>query len=203
MRQIEIKLIIKQKTMQMITRFTWNSSLTTNKYIYFAMTRSMLSHEIAIWYISKKIKKYRKNLNVKLKTIQKKTLRQIIDVYKAIFTKALQIETNTISINIHLRKLTQKSIINMNSRKSNEIIEATTQRIRIDLILKKKNRKSKLRKTSLQRKKKWMTKTLEKIKMKRNRFYITLSWMKSSKTIIIENKRISIIYHDVDNFSST
>ena len=81
-------------------------------------------------------------------------MRQIIDVYKAIFTKALQIETNTISINIHLRKLTQKSIINMNSRKSNEIIETTTQRIRIDLILKKRNRKSKLRKTSLQRKKK-------------------------------------------------
>jgi len=55
--------------------------------------------------MSKKIKKYRKNLDVKLKLIQRKMLRQIIDVYRTILTKTLQVKINTILINIHLRKL--------------------------------------------------------------------------------------------------
>ena len=109
---------------------------------------------------------------------------------------------NTISINIHLRKLTQKSIINMNARSSNEIIETTIRRIRNDLIF-KRDRKSKLRKTSFQLKRKWMTKTLEKTKMKRNQSYIALSWVKSSKVNIAKNKIISIKLHNVDSFAST
>ncbi len=56
-------------------------------------------------------------------------------------------------INIYLRKLIQKSIINMNFQKSNEIIETIMCQIRNDLTL-KRNQKSKLRKTSLQLKQK-------------------------------------------------
>jgi len=57
-------------------------------------------------------------------------------------------KTNTIFINIHLNKLIQKLIANMNARKLNLIIETTTTRIRRN-IKREKNQKSKLKSTSL------------------------------------------------------
>jgi len=65
--------------------------------------------------MSKKMKSYRKDLNVKLKLIQKKALQQVIDVYRTTSTKILQVKTNITLINIYLRKLIQRSITNMNS----------------------------------------------------------------------------------------
>ncbi len=61
------------------------------------------------------MKNHWKDLNVKLRSVQERALQQIIDVYHATSTKALQVETNTALINIHLQKLIQKSIMNMNS----------------------------------------------------------------------------------------
>ena len=90
----------------------------------------------------------------------------------------------------------------MNARASNEIIKTTIRRIRNDLIF-KKDRKSKLRETSFQLKRKWITKTFEKTKMKRNQFYIASSWMNSFEMNITKNKIISIKLHNVDNFTST
>ncbi len=55
--------------------------------------------------MSKEIKSYKKKLNAKLRFIQKKILRQVTKIYKAILTKTLQIEINTTSINIYIRKL--------------------------------------------------------------------------------------------------
>jgi len=80
-----------------------------------------------------------------LRLIQEKALQQIINIYWAILTKVLQIKTNTISINIYLRKLIQKSITNINLRKSNKVITTTMRRICNNLIL-NRNRKLKLRK---------------------------------------------------------
>jgi len=51
------------------------------------------------------------------------------------------------SINIYLRKLTQKLIINIKSRMLDAIIITIIQQIR-DNLISKKNRKSKLRKIS-------------------------------------------------------
>ena len=48
MRHVKAKLVIKQKIMQTIIESTWDSSVTTSKQIYFAMTRSLLSHEVII-----------------------------------------------------------------------------------------------------------------------------------------------------------
>ncbi len=146
--------------MQTIIESTWNSSMMTSKQIYFAMTRSLLSHEVIIWYTSQKVKDHWKSLNVKLKSMQEKALWQIIDVYHVILTKILQIKINMTSINIYLQKLIQRSIINMNSWKSDEIIEMTMHRICNNLTL-KKDWKSKLCKTSLQLKRKWMKETLK------------------------------------------
>ncbi len=50
MHHIEAKLVIKQKIMQIIIKSTWDSSMMTSKQIYFAMTRSLLSHKVIIWY---------------------------------------------------------------------------------------------------------------------------------------------------------
>ncbi len=160
MHHVEAKLVIKQKIMQTIIESTWDSSMMTERQIYFAMTCSLLSYEVIIWYMSQRMKSHWKDLNVKLRSVQERALRQIINVYHATSTEILQIEINTASINIHLRKLIQKSIMNMNFQKSDEVIEMMMRWIHNDLIF-KRNRKSKLHKTSLQLKWKWMKETLK------------------------------------------
>ncbi len=49
---VKAKLVIKQKIMQTIIEFTWNSSMMMSKQIYFVMKCSLLSHEVIIWYTS-------------------------------------------------------------------------------------------------------------------------------------------------------
>ncbi len=137
MHYVEAKLVIKQKIMQTIIEFTWDSLMMTKKQIYFVMTRSLLSHEVIIWYMLQKVKNHQKDLNIKLKSVQERALQQIINVYHVILTKILQIEINTASINIHLWKLIQKSIMNMNFQKSDEVIETMMHWIRNDLIFKR------------------------------------------------------------------
>ncbi len=120
--------------------------------------------------------------------------------YHVTSTETLQIEINTVLIDIHLRKLIQKSIMNMNSWKSDEVIETTMRWIRNDLIL-KRDWKSKLRKMSLQLKQKWMKETLEQMKMKRSHFYMMTFWSKSSRIVIVANKKMSINQHHLNTFT--
>ncbi len=160
MHHVKAKLVIKQKIMQTIIEFTWNSSMMMSKQIYFVMMHSLLSHEVIIWYTSQRVKNHWKNLNIKLKSVQERTLQQIINVYHVTLTKTLQMKINIMLINIYLWKLIQKSITNMNSWKSDEVIEMSMHRICNNLIL-KRDWKSKLRKTFLQLKQKWMKETLK------------------------------------------
>ena len=160
MHHVKAKLVIKQKIMQTIIEFTWNSSMMMSKQIYFVMMHSLLSHEVIIWYTSQRVKDHWKNLNIKLKSVQERTLQQIINVYHVISTKTLQMKINIMLINIYLWKLIQKSITNMNSWKSDKVIEMSMHWIYNNLIL-KRDWKSKLRKTSLQLKQKWMKETLK------------------------------------------
>ena len=120
---VKAKLVIKQKIMQTIIKFTWDSSMMTRKQIYFMMICSLLSHEVIIWYMSQRVKNYQKDRNIKLRSVQERALRQTINIYHATLTEILQIEINIVLINIHLWKLIQKSIMNMNFWKSDEIIE--------------------------------------------------------------------------------
>ena len=62
----------------------------------------------------------------------------MIDVYKAIATKALKIKIHVFFINVYLKKLMQNSIINMNARRSINVIDTTTKRIKKNLMSKKK-----------------------------------------------------------------
>ncbi len=48
MHHVKAKLVIKQKIMQTIIEFTWDSSMMMNKQIYFAMMHFLLSHEVII-----------------------------------------------------------------------------------------------------------------------------------------------------------
>ncbi len=191
MHHVKAKLVIKQKIMQTIIKFTWDSLMMMSKQIYFAMTRSLLSHEVIIWYTSQRMKDHWKNLNIKLKSMQKRVLWQIIDVYHAISTEILQMKTNMISINIYLWKLIQRSITNMNSWKSDKVIEMIMHWICNNLIL-KKDQKSKLCKTSLQLKWKWMKETFKQTKMNWNHFYTATLWSESLKIVIVTNKKMSI-----------
>ncbi len=89
MHHVEAKLVIKQKIMQTIIESTWSSSMMTSKQIYFAMMRSLLSHEVIIWYTSQRVKDHQKSLNVKLRSVQERALWQIINVYHATLIKTL------------------------------------------------------------------------------------------------------------------
>jgi len=186
MHHVKAKLVIKQKIMQTIIESTWDSSIMMNKQIYFVIMHSLLSHEIIIWYTSQKMKDYWKSLSIKLKSVQERALWQIINIYWATSTETLQMKMNMMSINIHLWKLIQRSITNMNSWKSDEVIEMIMRSIRNDLIL-KRDWKSKLYKTSLQLKRKWMKEILKQTKMNRSHLYTATFWSESSKIIIVAN----------------
>ena len=153
--------------------------------------RSLLSHKVIIWYTSQRVKSHWKDLNVKLRSIQEKALQQIINVYRATSTETLQVKTNMTLIYIHLCKLIQRSIINMNSWKSDEVIVIMMHWICNDLTS-KRGWKSKLRKISLQLKRKWMKKTLKQMKMKWSHLYTVFLWSESSKIVIVANKKMSI-----------
>ncbi len=191
MHHVEAKLVIRQKIMQTIIEFTWDSSVMTSKQIYFVMTRSLLSHEVIIWYTSQRVKDHWKSLNVKLRSVQERALQQIINVYHVTSTETLQMKINMMSIDIHLWKLIQRLIINMNSWKSDEVIEMIVHWIRNDLTL-KRDWKSKLCKTSLQLKRKWMKETLKQMKMNQSYFYTATFWSESLKIVIVANKKMSI-----------
>ncbi len=191
MHYIKAKLVIKQKIMQTIIKFTWDSSMMMSKQIYFVMMHSLLIHEVIIWYTFQRVKDHWKSLNIKLKSVQERALWQIINVYCATSTKTLQMKTNMTSIDIHLWKLIQRSITNMNSWKSDEVIEMTMRWIHNNLTL-KRDWKSKLCKTFLQLKRKWMKETFKQMKMNQSHFYTVIFWSKSLKIIIVANKKISI-----------
>jgi len=191
MHHIKAKLVIRQKIIQTIIESTWDSSMTTSKQIYFAMTRSLLSHEVIIWYTSQRVKDYWKNLNIKLRLVQERALQQIIDIYHVTSTETLQMKINMMLIDIHLWKLIQRLITNMNSWKLSEVIEITMRQIRNDLTL-KRDWKSKLHKTSLQLKRKWIKETLKQTKMNWSHLYTAIFWSKSSKIVIVSNKKMSI-----------
>ncbi len=133
MHHVEAKLVIKQKIMQTIIEFTWDSSMTTSKQIYFVMMHSLLSHEVIIWYTSQRVKDHWKSLNVKLRSMQERALWQIINVYHVTLTEILQMKINMMLINIYLWKLIQRSITNMNSWKLSEVIKMIMHWIHNDL----------------------------------------------------------------------
>ncbi len=88
----------------------------------------------------------------------------------------------------------------MNSWKSDEVIEMTVHWIRNNLTF-KRDWKSKLRKTSLQLKWKWMKETLEQMKMNWSHLYTTTLWSESLKIVIVANKKMSIRQHNLNTFA--
>ena len=69
-------------------------------------------------------------------------------MYKATATEVLEIETNTIPIDLYFDKLVKRSIINKDIRELGKVIEAAIKRIRKD-IEGRRGRRSKLRLTLL------------------------------------------------------
>ena len=146
--QIKMKLMNRHNAVSIIKNLIWNISLIINRQKYIVIEKSMLIHEVVVWYTSSEIKNNRKKIIFKLKIIQKKALRRLADVYKIIATKILKIEIYVFFINIHLKKLLQNSIININARRLINAVKTAMQRIKKNLMLKRKQ-KSKLQMISL------------------------------------------------------
>ena len=160
---MEAKLVSRHNAVNMIEGSIWDISLAINRQKYIVIEKSVLVHGAVVWYTSSEIKGSRKGVIFKLKAIQERALRRLIGVYKITATKTLKIEIYVSFINIHLKKLLQSLIVNMNARRSISAVETTMQRIRKNLMSKRK-RKSKLRMTLLQAKRRWMRKHLRKVK---------------------------------------
>ncbi len=65
----------------------------------------------------------------------------------------------------------------------------------------KRDWKSKLCKTSLQLKWKWMKETLKQMKINWNHFYTVTFWSESLKIVIVANKKMSIKQHNFNIFA--
>ena len=135
---MKTKWMNKYNTISMIENLIWNISLAINKQKYIVIEKSMLIHEIVVWYLSFKVKDNWKKIIFKLKIIQEKILRRLVDAYKIIATKTLKIEIYVLFINIHLKRLLQNLIINMNVKRSINAVETTMQRIKKNLMSKRK-----------------------------------------------------------------
>ena len=129
LRQMKAKLMNKHNAVNMIENSIWNISFAINKQKYIVIEKSMLIHEIVVWYTSFEVKNNRKKIIFKLKIIQERILRRFIEVYKITTTKTLKIETYVSFINIHLKKLLQNSIVNMNAKRLINAVETAMQRI--------------------------------------------------------------------------
>ena len=157
----------------------------------------MLTHEIVVWYTPFEVKDSRKKIIFKLKIIQRRALRRFIEVYKITTTKTLKIKIYVLFINIYLKRLLQSSIVNMNVKRSINAVETTVQRIRKNLMSKRKW-KSKLWMILLQAKRRWMRKHLKKAKTTFSQLYIVAPWMSFSKIIIEIDKIRTSQAHDSD-----
>ena len=155
MRQIEAKLINKHNAINIIESSTWSTSLTINRHKYIIIEKSMIAHDAVVWYTFFEIKNNRKEVVFKLKTIQEKILKRIVDVYKTTTIEMLKMKIYVFLINIHLKNLLQNLIINMNIKQLINVVDTTVKRIRKNLMSKRK-RKLKLCTISLQTKKRWM-----------------------------------------------
>ena len=89
----------------------------------------MIVHDIAVWYIFSEIKNSRKEVVFKLKIIQKKTLKRVVDVYKTTTIEMLKMKIYVLSINIYFENLLQSSIINMNIEWLINAVDTTIKRI--------------------------------------------------------------------------
>ena len=153
----------KHNAVNMIENSIWNISFAINKQKYIIIEKSMLAYETIVWYISFEIKNSWKKIIFKLKVIQEKALRRLVDAYKITATKILKIEIHILLINIHLKRLLQNSIINMNAKRLINAIETTMQRIKKKSDAEKKI-KIKITNDFIADEKRWMRKHLKKTK---------------------------------------
>ena len=156
-RQLQIKLIIRTKIIQTLTKFTWEASIKTRRKVYTTIFKSMLSHETSAWYTSTTIKKHRKDVIRKLRFIQNQSLKVATKVYKAIATKTLKIKLHIFSIDLHMKKMMIKIMI----RTSRNAVAKTINRIQRNL-RNRRERRAKLRKTFATIKKIWLKRQLKK-----------------------------------------
>ena len=201
MRQLQIKLIIRTKIIQTLTRFTWETSMKTRRKVYTTIFKSMLTHETSAWYTSTTIKRHKKNIIKKFRFIQSQLFRIVTRIYKTIATKALKMKLHVFSINLHMKKMMIKIMIRMNFKTSRNAIAKTINRIQRDL-RDKKERRAKLRKTLATIKRIWLKKKLKKSDVTFIQSYTTFSWVCSSRVTINNNDEIATRWHDVNKSNS-
>jgi hypothetical protein len=65
----------------------------------------MIIYSCNVWYTPEGVKRHRKGMVKRLRALQGTCLRRVAGAYRAISTEAVEIETNTLPINIHIEKL--------------------------------------------------------------------------------------------------
>ena len=194
-------MIIRTKIIQILTKFTWETSMKTKRKVYTTIFKSMLTHETSAWYTSTMIKKYKKDITRKLRFIQNQSLKIATRVYKVIATKTLKKKLHVLSINLHMKKMMIKIMIRMNFKTSRNAIAKTINRIQKDL-RDKRERRAKLRKTLATMKRIWLKRKLRKSDVIFIQSYTIFSWVCSSKITINNNDEIATRRYDADKSNS-
>ena len=196
-RQLQIKLITRTKIIQTLTRFTWKASMKVKRKVYTTIFKSVLAHETSAWYTSSTLKKHKKDITRKLRSIQSQSLRIATKIYKIIATKTLKMKLHVLSINLHMKKMIVKIMIRMNFRTSRNAIAKTISHIQRDL-RDRRERRAKLRKTSTTLKRIWLKRKLKTNDVTFIQSYTISSWVRSPKVTININDETTTRRHDDD-----
>jgi hypothetical protein len=65
----------------------------------------MIIYGYNVWYTLERVKEHRKEMVKRLRALQGACLQRVAGAYQATSTEAVEIETNTLPINIHMEKL--------------------------------------------------------------------------------------------------
>jgi hypothetical protein len=79
--------------------------------LYAAIARPIITYGVNAWYTPASIKRHRKIVNNKLKTLQRRFLRVITGFYKATVMEAAEIETHIQLIDIFMNQLVLKTTL--------------------------------------------------------------------------------------------
>ena len=103
--------------------------MTTMQRVYTAAVRPSLTYGCNVWYTPKGLPGHRKGTANRLQAIQGRCLRAITGAYKATATEALEIETFTPPIDLHMEDLVARTTLRLRSCRARAVEEHALRRI--------------------------------------------------------------------------
>ena len=118
MRAVEAKAVYIVNALRTITGSIWSCSLEAGKQVYETVVRPAITYAASVWYALEGVKGHRKGIRAKLQKIQEKCLRMITGAYKITSTEALEVETFTFLLDLHIERLAARTAARIHTTKA-------------------------------------------------------------------------------------